>query len=129
MLSVATICLAMNIYHESRGEPLIGQYAVAHVTMNRVESEKHPNDVCGVVFKKGAFHWTADKRSVEIAAKKMKKQLELESWSMSVLIAKNVLAGRSKDITRGALFFNEKSMGRRFKTNVPTLKISSHIFY
>src|SRR5688572_26685042 len=29
-------CLAENVYYESRGEPLDGQYAVAEVTMNRV---------------------------------------------------------------------------------------------
>ena len=31
----ALLCLALNIYHEARGEPLKGQIAVASVTMNR----------------------------------------------------------------------------------------------
>src|SRR5262245_36780890 len=35
-------CLAENIYYESRGEPLAGQYAVAEVTMNRVASSLFP---------------------------------------------------------------------------------------
>ena len=42
-------CLAENIYHEARGEPLAGQYAVAEVTMNRVRSREFPNSVCAVV--------------------------------------------------------------------------------
>ena len=29
--------LALNLYHECRGEPLAGQIAVAHVVMNRAE--------------------------------------------------------------------------------------------
>ena len=33
----------MNIYHEARGEPEPGKYAVAAVTLNRVKSKKHPN--------------------------------------------------------------------------------------
>ena len=42
-------CLAKNIYFESRNQPKLGQIAVAQVTMNRVNSPKFPNSVCGVV--------------------------------------------------------------------------------
>ncbi|NIO43392.1 MAG: hypothetical protein GTO41_26515, partial [Burkholderiales bacterium] len=45
-------CLALNVYHEARGEPMAGQYAVAEVTMNRVASRRYPNTVCKVVFQK-----------------------------------------------------------------------------
>jgi spore germination cell wall hydrolase CwlJ-like protein len=41
-------CLAENIYHESRGESLRGQIAVAKVTLNRLD-EGYANTVCGVV--------------------------------------------------------------------------------
>lgn len=43
-------CLAKNIYHEARGEPTSGRYAVAWVTMNRVHSDEFPNTTCGVVY-------------------------------------------------------------------------------
>jgi N-acetylmuramoyl-L-alanine amidase len=42
-------CLAMNIYHESKSEPLAGQYAVADVTINRTLDTRYPNTVCEVV--------------------------------------------------------------------------------
>lgn len=42
-------CLARNIYHESRGEPREGKYAVGLVTLNRVRDNRFPNSVCGVV--------------------------------------------------------------------------------
>ena len=32
-------CLALNIYHEARGEPIVGQEAVAYVTINRMHHE------------------------------------------------------------------------------------------
>ena len=32
-------CLAMNIYHEARGESLAGQVAVADVVLNRVDDQ------------------------------------------------------------------------------------------
>lgn len=42
-------CLAEAIYHEARGEPTLGQLAVANVIMNRVASKQYPNSICGVV--------------------------------------------------------------------------------
>ena len=42
-------CLALNSYYESRGESRAGQVAVAQVVLNRLESERFPNTICGVV--------------------------------------------------------------------------------
>lgn len=42
-------CLALNIYHEARDEPLAGQLAVADVVLNRVEHTKYPNTICEVI--------------------------------------------------------------------------------
>lgn len=55
----AMMCLALNIYHEARGEPLDGRVAVAQVTMNRVKSKRYPNTICEVVYQKSQFSWTA----------------------------------------------------------------------
>jgi spore germination cell wall hydrolase CwlJ-like protein len=49
-LAKARKCMAEAIYFEARGEPDIGQYAVAQVVMNRVRSGYYPDDVCGVVY-------------------------------------------------------------------------------
>ena len=43
-------CLAQAIYHEARGEPEMGQWAVANVILNRVVSKRYPATICGVVF-------------------------------------------------------------------------------
>lgn len=43
-------CMAEAIYFEARGEPEIGQYAVAQVVMNRVRSGYYPDSVCDVVY-------------------------------------------------------------------------------
>jgi spore germination cell wall hydrolase CwlJ-like protein len=42
-------CLFIAIYFEARGEPELGQAAVAHVILNRVASERYPDDICSVV--------------------------------------------------------------------------------
>ena len=43
-------CLAMNVYHEARNQPLAGQMAVISVTVNRVNDKRFPNSICGVVY-------------------------------------------------------------------------------
>lgn len=43
------MCMALNIYHESRSDNLAGQYAVADVVLNRVHDDRYPNTICEVV--------------------------------------------------------------------------------
>ena len=56
-------CLALNIYHEARGESLEGRLAVAAVTMNRVRDKRFPDRVCEGVWQPRQFSWTHDGRS------------------------------------------------------------------
>ncbi len=52
--------MANAVYGEARGEPYIGQVAVAAVILNRVESATFPNSVSGVIFEPRAFTAVAD---------------------------------------------------------------------
>ncbi len=52
--------MANAVHGESRGEPFIGQVAVAAVILNRVQSASFPNTVSGVIFQPGAFTAVAD---------------------------------------------------------------------
>jgi N-acetylmuramoyl-L-alanine amidase len=133
MLSAAIICLSLNIFFEARGESLKGQYAVAFVTMNRVGDESNdPSKVCKTVFESEQFSWTSDykkpiKRYMKIA--QLAKKKDEESWNKAKEVAEKVLSKKVKDVTNGATFFNERKMGRRFKTKTATRVIGGHIFY
>ncbi|WP_248926310.1 spore cortex-lytic enzyme [Paenibacillus hamazuiensis] len=60
-LSEQDLNLMANAVHgEARGEPYIGQVAVAAVILNRVQSPSFPNTVSGVIFQPGAFTAVAD---------------------------------------------------------------------
>jgi len=52
--------LANAVYGEARGEPYVGQVAVASVILNRIESATFPNTVAGVIFEPRAFTAVAD---------------------------------------------------------------------
>ena len=56
---LAELCLALAVYHEARGEPLIGQKAVAEVVMNRVASDRFPDTICGVVMQPKQFSFVS----------------------------------------------------------------------
>ncbi len=50
---LAATCLALALYHEARGEPIQGRYAVAGVIMERAGDD--PGKVCDVVSKPHQF--------------------------------------------------------------------------
>lgn len=52
--------LARLVYGEARGEPYLGQVAVAAVVLNRVAHASFPNTVSGVIYQSGAFDVVAD---------------------------------------------------------------------
>lgn len=103
------------IYFESRGQPVKGMIAVAHVTLNRLNSDDFSDTICGVVYQKGQYSWTKIKS---------KKITESEQYMLSLHIADKVLSGQSKDPTNGALFFKR---GKRVKGM--KAKIGDHVFY
>ena len=52
--------LARLVYGEARGEPYLGQVAVAAVVLNRVAHASVPNTVSGVIYQSGAFDVVSD---------------------------------------------------------------------
>lgn len=122
--------LALNIYHEARGESLPGMYAVGIVTMNRVNDEKYPKTVKGVITQKNQFSWVKDKHS--------DKAKEVQSYEIARNVAKNILANNRKDATyvsvkrklKGATYYHAnyiRPSWSRQKTLVT--KIDHHLFY
>ena len=53
--------LTLNVYHEARSEPQIGQVAIVHVTLNR--SQDRELSVKDVVQQPYQFSWTFQKKS------------------------------------------------------------------
>lgn len=122
-------CLALNIYHEARGEPVDGRVAVAQVVLNRVADRRFPDDICGVV-KQGfqprrrdcQFSWWCDGRS--------DRPLDAQAWDESRRLAEAVLAGRHKDPTGGALWYHADSVAPKWGMSIlPAGQIGRHKFY
>ncbi len=91
-------CLASNIYFEARGASLADQVAVAHVTLNRVDSGRYPGTICGVVFQPHQFSWTGDRQLT-------RHKVDRKSYKRAIAIAKAVFYGEKKDPTNGAMYY------------------------
>ena len=94
-------CLALNIYHEARGETVLGQQVVAHVTGARAQEnlrEYGGRSICSVVFHRNMredgkliaeFSWTSMKRLST-------RPLRAASWTTAWRIAGDWLEGDFK---------------------------------
>ena len=118
-------CLALNIYHESRGESIMGQIAVGYVTLNRVASKLYPNTICSVVKQAKQFSWFSDGKS--------DKPHNLEAWVVSQSIANSVLGAYNRgeqDITQGSMWYHADYVNPKWAKNlVQTVRFAKHIFY
>jgi spore germination cell wall hydrolase CwlJ-like protein len=124
-------CLAENVYHEARGEPLEGQYAVAEVTMNRVRSRAFPKSVCEVVHEKrwdvrrrrdvGAFSWT------EIDSLRPPRGA---AWQQALEVATAVYDGMHAPRVPNALHYHADYIKPSWaKPSRRVATIGSHVFY
>ncbi len=87
--------LARLVSGEARGEPYIGQVAVAAVVLNRVRSDKFPDTVSGVIFQPGAFDAVWD------------GQFDMEPTSSCIRAARDAMNGW--DPTGGCTFYYNPS--------------------
>jgi len=121
-------CLAEALYFEARGESVKGQFAVAEVILNRVDSPYFPNSVCGVV-KQGTgkkfacqFTYTCDGHKEVIN--------EPAAFSRVGKVAKLMLGGAPRPLTKGATFYHTKAVSPRWSRKFRrTATIGVHHFY
>ena len=122
---LASMCLALNVYFEARSEPIIAQFAVAQVTINRVQSELYPNNVCDVVWDKHQFSWTHDGKS--------DTPKEVEAWDTAKWVAKIALRDNGRFlyvVPTDAVHFHADYVRPYWVTScVRVSKIGRHIFY
>lgn len=129
MLEAAALCLAMNMYHEARGDGELGMMAVAEVTLNRVEDPRYPDNVCDVVYqgyrydsRACQFSWYCDGESDEMR--------DGELASLAYELAVDYLTGLETNITDGATHYHASRVSPYWaptKTYVTT--VHSHLFY
>lgn len=124
-------CLAEALYFEARGETIQGQFAVAEVILNRRDSERFPNTVCGVV-SQGAKSAKAP-RACQFSYKcdgAPEVFTEKKAYQRVGKVAMIVLNGFARKLTNGATYYHTNYVTPRWSRKFDrTAQIGVHYFY
>ncbi|KAF0188997.1 MAG: Cell Wall [Desulfobulbaceae bacterium] len=109
--------LTLNIYHEARSEPQIGQVAIAHVTLNRAKQKNI--SIKDVLEQPKQFHWIEKKSYIPNNVPVFFQCMQ------SALIAVS-----TRDFTAGATHFHLVTKKPKWSSNLTYIdQYGSHKFY
>lgn len=125
-------CLALNMYHEARGEGSRGMLAVGFVTINRSETKGYPKTVCGVVhdgayrngkivYRRCQFSWYCDGRSDAVTNR--------AQYDQAYTLARSILMGEAKNPVGKSVSFHNGNVKPRWRGMVFHCRIGAHRFY
>lgn len=125
-MNAALLCLALNSFHEARGEPLHGQVAVAQVVMRRAGMDDRK--VCKVVYAPRQFSWTRGKPRVNGVPPRTGL-----AWGRAVFAAQKALLwskGVGEDHSAGADHYHALRVKPGWARAMwPVRQIGEHVFY
>lgn len=117
--------LALNMYHEARGDGIDAMQMVGEVTLNRVNHHHYPDNICDVVYQDWQFSWTHTKKD--------HRPKEKEVWFTTLELAENLITGEIEFFNNGATHFlnpeKVQKMPKWAKEYELIGKIGKHVFY
>ena len=135
-ITEAILCLALNVYHEAKNQPFIGQVAVAQVVMNRVYDQRYPNTVCEVVEQGPTYSWKPDfpiRNRCQFSwycDGLSDTPTEKDAWDNAIMVANGVYHNNFEDFVEGATHYHAYYVAPEWasaKTYI--VRIEDHIFY
>ncbi len=122
-------CLQRALYFEARGEGILGQAAVAHVALNRVNTRQSRGTICEVVREPGQFapYLTGEPDDADLI------QTDEEATRIAAETAAFVMAGYLPDPSRGGRYFYAPALVKApppwVKGMKETARIGGHRFF
>jgi len=129
----AAFCLALNVYFEARSQGIGEMIAVSEVVMNRVESPRYPDTVCGVV--KQGRHWNGYPLRNQCQFSwycdgKADAPTDTLAWAIAQEVATGVLVGRTEGPVGKAIHYHADYVSPSWAKTRPLVgKIGVHYFY
>lgn len=132
ILATAITCLALNVYFESRGEPVTGQYAVAQVTWQRANHDS--SKVCDVVTSPKQFSWTESKLKKHGKGKFALitgfTPKDKTAWMVAKSIAEQTINNKAPNYVPGATHYHALWVRPKWADSMSVAEvIGKHIFY
>jgi len=114
-------CMAKVVHHEAGNQSRQGQLAVAQLIVNRMESGRFADTICGVANQPGQFFQTASYNPDRSGAQ----------WKSALAVSRQARRGTTADVVPGALFFRASyaSATRFFRSRQQVATLGGHVFY
>ena len=113
--------LAMNLYHEARGESVAGQVAVAHVVLNR--AQKRGKSLKEIILQPYQFSWANSGARPAIA----EYEALLQCFESAMIALNERLEGKT---LKNADHYHAKSVSPSWARNMKVIAtVGNHIFY
>ena len=123
MMDIALIALlALNCYHEARGECFAGQKAVCHVVLNRMAERNQTAEQ--VIYANHQFSWTITKHDNVIR--------DYESFSLCVIAANQAVVEHDNGyhLLGANHYYNKQIVNPAWAENMTNIiDIGNHSFY
>ena len=132
-------CLALNAYHEARGQPIAGQLLTMLVVLNRATDSRYPSTACGVIYEGPVveswkrdgtlvpvrdmcqFSWWCDGESDAV--------VDTASYIRLYELSRAVLAGEVWDFSEGATHYHSTDVNPGWVGFKKLGQIGNHIYY
>lgn len=133
-MAITTLCIALAIFYEARGEPQLGQVAVAQVILNR--SASRGMNACEVLVEKGQFSFKPERYfkkqwhdgGYKLVLDESTLPTGKKGWENSVISAQ--LAQKQRNSMGNIEFFHavyvQPAWGNRYRW---VMRIGNHVFY
>ncbi|MDB5688858.1 MAG: cell wall hydrolase SleB [Sphingomonas bacterium] len=114
-------CMAKVVHHEAGNQSRRGQLAVAQTILNRIQSGRFADTICGVANQPGQFFRTAAYDPDRSGAQ----------WQSALSVSRQARRGEAADVAPGALFFRASyaSANRFFRSRQQVATLGDHVFY
>jgi len=136
------LCLAKNVYFESRSDMLAGQFAVADVVLNRVRDTRWPNSICEVVYQGPISTWHLENSGKEVPIKnkcqfswycdgKSDEPSDRESWRNAQMVAYQIMTNEAfRGVTSGSTHYHATYVSPAWSLSFQYVgQIGEHMFY
>lgn len=116
-------CMAVTVYHESRGQPTLGQQAVASVVLRRVQVRRWGNSICSVVVEPKQFSYMTGPTSFPAIR-------DMDSWYKAIAVAIRTMVDGPAPEVAGADHYHATYVHPDWGPTMNVVaRIGDHIFY
>lgn len=139
-ISSEMYCLVQNVYFEAGNQAYAGKRAVAEVTINRLNSTKYPNTICGVVKQAVMSKWWKEEHGKDVPVRnkcqfswfcdgKSDKIKYADTWRSSYTAAFDALTAKHT-LVEGANYYHATYVNPKWaKEKEFIVRIGDHLFY